>query len=187
MDNPGVPPQSPDRLGIWLSVLVGSFVLGLALEVPWWIPEWQGYVDALVVGLTLVALAASVATFNAARKRVRRSVPPRWRWPAYAFLTGATFAVWSLGALIAVLSISGGPFGASYDKQFHFAEFEATVYLYDSSFIDPETTVYVRRGWLPWRGRVLHLGRHPDDVDVVLRGDVVMIGDQALDLKNRTE
>ena len=93
--------------------------------------------------------------------------------------------VWSFGALVAVFAVGGSPFGARYEKQFHFAEVDTTVYLYDSSFLDPETSVYVRRGWLPLRERVMHLGKAPEHVDVVLRGNVVMVEDQTLDLQNR--
>lgn len=95
------------------------------------------------------------------------------------------FTIWSFGVLITAFAIGGGPFGATYSKQFHFAELGATIYLYDSSFLDPETTVYVRRGWLPLREQVMHLGGAPGDVDVVLRGNLVMIDGRALDLRNR--
>lgn len=185
VNEPAVPRSTNDRLGVWLATVVGSVILGLVLEVPWWIPEWQGYVDGLVVGLILAAAVASIASFNAARHRVRQRVSPKWRWPAYLFLAGLLFTVWSLGALITAFAISGGPFGATYSKQFHFAEVETTVYLYDSTFLDPETTVYLRRGWLPLRERVMHLGRDPDEVQVILRGNSLKIGDQTLDVGNR--
>lgn len=178
-------PPTNDRLGVWLATFVGSVVLEIVLEAPRWIPEWQLYVDGLVVCLMLVAAVASVGTFNAARRRLRQRISPKWRWPVYVVLGAMLFTHWSFGAVVAAFAMSGGPFGASYSKQFHFAEFETTVYLYDSSFLDPETTVYLRRGWLPLRERVMHLGRAPDQVQVALRGSLLVIGDQTLDLEDR--
>ena len=186
MNETAVPLQSgPDRLGVWLATFAGSLVLGLVLESFRWIPEWQSYVDGLVVCLMLAAAVASIASFNAARHRVRQRISRKWRWPAYLFLGGLMFTIWSFGALLTAFAIGGGPFGATYSKQFHFAELGATIYLYNSSFLDPETTVYVRRGWLPLREQVMQFGKTPDDVGVVLRGDLVMIEGRALNLRNR--
>ena len=175
--------STSDRLGVWLSTFVGSSVLGLVLEAPRWIPEWQPYVDGLVVCLVTVSAALGIASFNATRRRFGQRVSPKWRPLAYFFLAGLVFATWSFAALITAFAVSGGPFGATYSKQFHFAEFDATIYLYDSSFLDPETTVYLRRGWLPLREQVMHLGKAPDDVEVTLRGNLLMLEGRALDLE----
>jgi len=186
VDEAVVPSQpTSDRLGVWLLAFVGSVVLGIVLGSPWWIPELQVFVDAVVFCLMLAAAVASIAAFNAARHRIRKRVSARWRWLAYFFLAVPMLVVLSFGALITVFAVAGGPFGATYNRQVHFAELDTTIYLYDSSFLDPETTVYRRRGWLPLRDRVMSLRKAPDAVDVVLRGNVVMIEGQALDLRDR--
>lgn len=177
--------STSDRLGVWLSTFVGSLVLSLVLGAPRWIPEWQSYIDGLVVCLMLAATAASIASFNAARRRFGHRVAPKWRGLASLFVGGLMFAVWSFGVLITAFAIGGGPFEASYSKQLHFAELDATIYLYDSSFLDPETAVYVRRGWLPLREQVMRLGKAPGDVQVTLRGNVLMIDGRALALQKR--
>jgi len=186
VDEAVVPSQpASDRLGIWLLAFVGSVVLGVVLAAPWWIPEWQVIVDGIVLCLMLAAAVASIASFNAARRRISKRVSTKWRWLAYFFLAVPVVVVWSFGALLTVFAIAGGPFGATYSRQVHFAELETTIYLYDSSFLDPETTVYKRRGWLPLRERVMSLRKAPDAVDVVLRDNVLMVEDQAVDLGNR--
>lgn len=174
-----------DRFAVWLATFVGSFVLGLALEAPQWIPGWQLFVDGLGVCLLVSATVAGIASFKAARRRIYNRVSSRWRWLVYPCLAAPMFAVWSFGALILAFAVSGGPFGATYSKQFHFAEVDATIYLYDSSFLDPATTVYLRRGWLPLREQVMILGEAPDDVEVVLRGNVLTVEDRAVDLRKR--
>lgn len=181
----GLHQPSTDRLRVWLATFVSSAALLLVLDSLEWIPEWQVYVDGLVACLALAAAVASIASFNAARHRIRKRVSEKWRWFAYICLVLPMLVVWSFGGLVAVFAIGGSPFGTTYEKQFHFAEVDTTVYLYDSSFLDPETSVFVRRGWLPLREQVMHLGTAPEHVDVVLRGKVLMINGRALELKNR--
>jgi len=180
-----VHPSTKDRLGVWLATFVGGIVLCVVLEVPRWIPEWEPYVDLLVVCLVTVSAAAGILSFNAARRRFGRRLSAKWRYLAYFFSALIMFAVWSFAALIAAFAAGGGLFAATYSQQFHFAELDTTIYLYNSSFLDPETTVYVRRGWLPLREQVMTLGKSPDSVRVTLNGNVVMIDHRALDLRNR--
>jgi hypothetical protein len=173
-----------DKLGVWLSAFFGCVVLVIVLEVPAWIPEWEPYIDGLVVCLVLASMVACVASFKAAASRIRERVKPPSRWLAQLLLAALMFAVWSFGAVIAAFAVGGGPLSATYIKQLHFEEIDTTIYLYDSSFLDPETTVYRRRSWLPVREQVMHLGRAPEAVHVVLRGNVLMINDRAVDLRN---
>lgn len=181
MDNTAV--LRSDRLGVWLATCVGSVVLGITLATLRWIPEWQTYINGVVVCSLVASAVASIASFRAARRRYGPRISPKWRVLAYLFVGGLVLALWSFSALIAALAVSGGPFGATYSKQFHFAELGATVYLYDSTFLDPETTVYLRRGWLPLREQVMHLGKSPEEVEVVLRGSELMVDDRPLELR----
>lgn len=177
--------STKNRLGRWFLVFVGSIVLGIVLETPSWIPEWQPYVDGLFVCLVAVSAVAGIATFNAARRRFGRRLSAKWRYLAYFFVAGLMLSVWSFTALLAAFAVSGGVFSPTYSQQFHFAELDTTIYLYNSSFLDPETTVYVRRGWLPLRAQVMTLGKAPGSVRVTLSGNVVMIDHRALDLRSR--
>jgi hypothetical protein len=173
------------RAGLWLALFGGSLAAGIALAAAPWIPEWTAFVDAVLVLLVFVAAAAGVALFLGVRHSVRQRVPAKWRLPVNLLSAALVFGAWGFLVLVAGVAASDFPFGPRYARQFKFPEYDSTVYLYDSSFLDPSTTVFVRQGWLPLRTRVVTLNGNPKDVDVVQHGSLLMLNEQQLDLSER--
>lgn len=171
------------RAGVWLSLFVGAFVLAIAVGSPLWIPEWEPFVELVIGALVLVAAWAGVALLRAVHRYVRQNVAAKWRLLVNVFGALVVFGVWAIAALLAsVMLMDGFPFGATYYKQFEFPEHHTTLYLYDSSFLDPETTVFLRQGALPLRTKALVLGASPSHVDVVQHGALLMVNGRELDL-----
>lgn len=175
------------RVRVRLSVLVGALVLALAVGAPLWVPEWEPFVEVVIGGLVLLAGWAAIGLFVALRRSVRTSESRALRLLAVVFGALVLFGTWAFAALIASVSmVDGFPFGATYERQLEFPEYGTTVYLYDSSFLDRCTTVFVRQGLLPVRKEVLSLGVAPESLDIVQHGSLLMINDRELDLVTGT-
>jgi hypothetical protein len=183
---PALPQPKPARLRGVLWTFVGALFLSFVLATPQWIPEWDTFMQGAVVCLLVTSAVAGAASFVAARRHCAK-LPPVWRWLVYFGCTATMLAVWGFAALAVASELGNGVFASTYKRQLHFAEAGITIYLYDSSFLHPETIVYQRRGWLPVRRELMQLRRRPEQVEVELRGQRLVIGDRTVDLRDATD
>ncbi len=67
-------------------------------------------------------------------------------------------AVFLFSTFLCLMGLHGFLFEPRYVKQAEFAAFDTTIYVYDSSFLDPEASFTVRRGWLPFMEEIGNFG-----------------------------
>lgn len=114
-----------------------------------WIPEWYGFQATLCVVGWLGAAVAAVLLIRGTwlQSHDRMEMPFR---VVLTVLPGLLMVgLIGLGALLSAYTLSGGLFEPTYRSQLEFEEDHATLYFYDSGFMDVQTTVYLRNGVLP--------------------------------------
>ncbi|HEX2736492.1 MAG TPA: hypothetical protein VHM70_33045 [Polyangiaceae bacterium] len=167
-----------------LAVLAACVIAALGLAAAQWIPEWQRVSDVVATSLVLAMGGIGVVLFNRFRRRASGHQAPGWRLTVNVLVALVGLSAWSFAAVLVLFMSAGFPFGATYHSQLPFPEYHTTLYLYDSSFLDPSTTVFVRQGWLPLRRELASLGVAPRNVEVVLHGSTLLINGEEFDLAN---
>lgn len=137
---------------------IGGFLLGLGVAaagtlVPW-IPEWFGFQAGLCLLGWTGALVAGIFLVRGAWLQSKGRMETTFRWVVTIASALVMAGIILFGALISALNTYGGIFPSSLRATYDFPENNATVYLYDSGFLDPETTVKLRSGFLPVMRRV---------------------------------
>lgn len=160
-----------NKTRIYLSI--GGFLLGFGLAliatfIPW-IPEWFGFQLTLCVAGWLVALAGALLTIRGAWLATREYMLLGFRL-AITVLPGLLMlGLIGFGVLFSAFELTGGFFEPTLSHKVEFHDPAATVYFYDTGFMDAQTTVYLRRGVLPIMEQVAVLRYYLDDSDPAIQ------------------
>ncbi|MFN8394572.1 MAG: hypothetical protein U0176_07875 [Bacteroidia bacterium] len=132
---------------------IGGFLLGMGVAAAGifvtWIPEWYGFKATLcAVGLIGAAVAGVLivrGTWLATKERMENAFRV-----VITVLPGLLMlGLVGFGALLSAFVLGGGFFEPTFNRKVEFSDPKATVYFYDSGFLDTETTVFLRNGALP--------------------------------------
>jgi hypothetical protein len=144
-------PSCMNATRLVLPILAFLVALGIAIvaTILPFIPEWSSF-QVITVCL---ALAAGLATGIWLLREVWLQAGTRLTsgFKVVLFLSVGFLATvgYGVAGLFSIFMLHGGLFAPIYVRQFDFPAYQTTIYVYDSSFLDPEVSITVRRGKLP--------------------------------------
>jgi hypothetical protein len=157
--------------------LLASAIVLLATFLPW-IPEWELFqIITAAMGILGAAVAAGLLLRGIwLQTRTRMQQGSR---VVLVLMTGfVTFGALLFSSAMTTFILNRGFFEPILKQKFEFPEYSTTVYVYDSSFFDPETTFKLRHGSLPFAFEAGRFpGYDPDHLTVEQEGEYAVYGD----------
>jgi hypothetical protein len=158
-----------------LSLFFGCQGLAFLIAVANWIPEWELFQKISIVVLMLGALVGASWLFWNGRRYIKDRIQMNLR--ILVTVLGTVFLVMHLlGVSLLCAFAAGGIWPPEYHHQVEFPEYGATLYIFDTSFLDASATVYLRKGWLPFMHQVGSYGMAGSEVEVTQAGNVIRFG-----------
>lgn len=138
------------------------------------IPSWEIVAIVIVCLLYIIALIFDGFILN----RTWRYLIKKQTKTTSAVLTsllGLLITSWLFYTfMIFILFIGGGPFPGKLEKEINYPKYGKTIYIYNSSFLDPETTIKMREGWLPIMKDKKHLnGWESSRIEIEQKDNIV--------------
>jgi hypothetical protein len=130
------------------------FVLCIAISLTTaslpFIPEWLRFQEMTVYASLLTALALGVLMVRGIWLQTKERLKTGFRWVLTIAIGFLSLGMLFMTAFLSEISIHGLFESTSADHQIDFPAYATTVYVYDSSWLDPAMTLKMRRGKLPF-------------------------------------
>lgn len=138
------------------------------------IPSWKIVGGAIVCLLYSIALLFDGLILNRAWwyliKKQTKTTSIALTSLLGLIITGWLFCTF----MIFMLVFEGGPFPGKLEREINYPKYGKTVYIYNSSFLDPETTIKMREGWLPIMKDKKHLnGWESSRIEIEQKDNIV--------------
>ncbi|OQX98752.1 MAG: hypothetical protein B6I20_10675 [Bacteroidetes bacterium 4572_117] len=158
----------------YIIFLISSIILGFVIIIPDIIPSWEIvqqaifgllYTINIVLAYIIIRLSPTIFNNNLSKKH------------SY-ILKSATTVFLSLILLFSFVATSFGLgqgfMGPKLEKEIKYPDYKATVYIFDAGFIDPATSVKIKKGRLPFMKELVFLGNWiPYQVEETLNDSIV--------------
>lgn len=114
------------------------------------IPEWLTFQEITVYASLLTALALGVLMVRGIWLQTKERLQTGFRWVLTVAVGFLGFGILFVAAFLCEIGLHGLFESTTADHQIEFPAYATTVYVYDSSWLDPAMTLKMRRGKLPF-------------------------------------
>lgn len=172
------------KIRYFLIALIVSVILGILVTIPQVIPSWVFVQQVIIVILYLLNIVFAYVIIV----RFRNFIRTRQKGIHAVIYTGIV-AVLIIGGLfisfiITSLGIGQGFMGGSLAKELDYPSYKVKIYLYDDSFLDPLTTVKIKKKFWPVMENVAFIEHcRPEEVKVWRHNDTVEITHEHIAVK----
>jgi hypothetical protein len=160
-----------------IAFILAILITALAAGLPW-IPEWRLFqIITAILGL-LGATASMIFLLRGIWLQAREKMDNMLLMLIIVFTGMVTSGILFMAGLFTLFVIDGGLFAPVFKQKFAFPEYGITIYVYDSSFLDPEAQFRVRRSALPFAlyAGTFH-GYDAEHLTVEQEGEYAVFGD----------
>ncbi len=160
------------RIALPLIVFVAAIGIALAASLLPFIPTWHTFQVVTTMFALAAGLAAAVWLIRGVWLQTGERLTQGFRLVlamAASFLIGASLL---FVCFLSLVGLNGFLFPPIYSHQVDFPAYETTIYVFDTSFLDPSTSFSYRKGWLPFLHEIGNFGGvSASDVQIVQEGE----------------
>ena len=149
--------------------------IGVLVLIPQAIPSWEMGIIIFVSALYGVNLVIAGFILHRTQKKLSIKQTTKKSWLLTIGL-GLIITGWLFYSFLCCsMGFGQGLFGGALEKEIHYPAYGKTLYIYNSSWLDPETTIKMREGWLPIMKDKKHWYCAPNNIKIEKKGDYIQL------------